>query len=85
MDKVIHKQYWNENKLKRAMQHYDFWAGHALVGGLFLRSQLLEKHDFITTYQALQKSFEKQSPRIMSILQVSVKALGFQLKKELNV
>ncbi len=57
--KVIHFEFWGEHKLQVAMQHYDLWAGNALVGGLFTWTQLMEKHDFLATYEALQKSFQK--------------------------
>ena len=51
--KVLLPQFWNENKLTNAMQQYELWSGHALVGGLFQSSQLLRKHEYMVMFNAL--------------------------------
>lgn len=51
------------------------------MGGLFERSQLLRRHEYMVMFDALQKAFEKQNPHIMkSALQTTARALGHQLE-----
>ena len=76
--KVVRPVFWAQNKLKQAMQSYDLWARNALVGGLFSRTMLMQKHEVLVTFKALQKSCEKHNSQLLTkTLQVMEKALGF--------
>ena len=83
--KVVIPHFWNDNKLKLALQKYDLWSGHALVGGIFQKSQLIRKHELLVMYDSLQKLFASQNSRIMrSTLQTTTRALGYQLQERVK-
>ena len=56
--KVILPHFLLDFKLEKAMQKYDLWNGMALVGGLILHFQILQKYEYYNALEAMKKTID---------------------------